>query len=878
MLTLLIPLLLSILGTSLASNLANPIECESNEFCVATLQEGSECIDGFCSNPFQSGCLRSLGIEIDNKTVWRACNSDDPVSNRDGICKSSGTSSGLEYDEIRILTNSWESPVFEAWILQILLSEAYDVPVSIETGQYNKSMNFYDSKSRFEHGQDYDYGGLKMCSEKKGVCSEASRNAEGYESCGHVMLELWNGAYSSEVKDLVLNDHAEPLMSLGVVGEEHWFVPKFTLQRDNSLSTFHGLTGNENRKKLAERFLRPTRWADYCNEVSEDGCATDDGVAKRRPASNTEEGDQFFVKNLYTGHFRSTPDNDCVASPDTCTGHFIDFPCGWKRFFIQQSHHLDIGLKSNGDESSGGYTYNEMVQIWRAANWTKSDAMGWWWRPDALYQEFQGTDAEFERVNLPNPNSQCVNNRIEHVAWCNPENDTTRGPPEGTCDNPPIPLQKLLSTGLFHLVEKGDVGGKESDLEAKKSPAYDILSQFTVDTYELEEIFAIWRSTNTTDKYGYNARKATCEWVGNNLENLKERLVLRDFPRIRVDNTRYKIGSQIALIFACISLATCLIVLVATYFHRNKNVFRYAQIEFVFLLLLGLILVSVSAILTAVPHTNTTCIASIWFTYVGYTLEIGPLLVKIAAINKLMQGAKKMKRVQLSKKLLYGVVAGLVVFACLYLTLWTAFEPPEKKGIYKLLPKDDERSNGIDSEARIVSYTETCGGDDYQWWYIGAAGIHTVFLLGMSILAFMTRKLKNDINETSVIAFLVYWNFLCMLLRIILISLEDYIDENLRNMCFSLVISIDVFAAIFIYFVPKFAESEERTSQRLGHFMGRATPTTYRTTMAGVSNSRATTTGVSTFRGATTPISGNDPRRETSVSVGDSNSEMYQGA
>ena len=76
--------------------------------------------------------------------------------------------------------------------------------------------------------------------------------------------------------------------------------------------------------------------------------------------------------------------------------------------------------------------------------------------------------------------------------------------------------------------------------------------------------------------------------VGNNLENLKERLVLRDFPRIRVDNTRYKIGSQIALIFACISLATCLIVLVATYFHRNKNVFRYAQIEFVFLLLLGL--------------------------------------------------------------------------------------------------------------------------------------------------------------------------------------------------------------------------------------------------------------------------------------------------
>lgn len=390
----------------------------------------------------------------------------------------------------------------QAWILQILLSEIFDVPASIEIGRNTESNEFYDRTSPFVYGTAYDYKAIENCATYEGNCSSIDRTKEPYESCGHVMLELWNGAYSPSVTELVLQNDADPSQSLGVVGEEHWFVPKFTLQRDNTLSSFHGLTGQENRQKLADRFLRPTRWGDYCKEVSENNC-NDDGVAKRPPETPDEEN-LFFDENLYIGHFRRTADNDCVTFPDTCTGHFIDFPCGWKRFFLQQAYHLDIALKSNGEEDAGGYSYGEMVQIWRAANWTKSDAVGWWWRPESLYQEFQGTDAEFERINLPNPNSQCVNNRIEHENWCG-DGDQTYDSAEGTCDNPPIPLQKLVSTGLYTLVH-------QEESEAKQSPAYDVISQFTISTYELEEIFSNWGATNTTDEFGYNARNAVCQW------------------------------------------------------------------------------------------------------------------------------------------------------------------------------------------------------------------------------------------------------------------------------------------------------------------------------------------------------------------------------
>ena len=63
-----------------------------------------------------------------------------------------------------------------------------------------------------------------------------------------------------------------------MLGQLGWYVPKFTALRDPTVLTYFGLSGQENREKLANLFLRPTRWGDYYDDVSNATRLSDDGV------------------------------------------------------------------------------------------------------------------------------------------------------------------------------------------------------------------------------------------------------------------------------------------------------------------------------------------------------------------------------------------------------------------------------------------------------------------------------------------------------------------------------------------------------------------------------------------------------------------------
>jgi hypothetical protein len=126
-----------------------------------------------------------------------------------------------------------------------------------------------------------------------------------------------------EAWDLSLEGAAEPPYGLGPMGVEGWFVPKYTGKHDPSLLSYLGIQGQQNRRKLAETFLRPTSWGDYCTQVSTDDCKASDNVAKRPPRTATER-ERYFVKDVYTGHFRATEKNDCDKWPLNCTGHLVE--------------------------------------------------------------------------------------------------------------------------------------------------------------------------------------------------------------------------------------------------------------------------------------------------------------------------------------------------------------------------------------------------------------------------------------------------------------------------------------------------------------------------------------------------------------------------
>lgn len=124
-------------------------------------------------------------------------------------------------------------------------------------------------------------------------------NPASYQSCLHVLPEAWSGSLTAPraLPEPIMQTHA-----LGAIAVATSFVPKFTVERDPSLANYLGLRGQANRAKVAQAFKRPTTWAQYCNEVSPDQCATPDGVAIRAPMDEGEEN-SMFVQDLYIGHF-----------------------------------------------------------------------------------------------------------------------------------------------------------------------------------------------------------------------------------------------------------------------------------------------------------------------------------------------------------------------------------------------------------------------------------------------------------------------------------------------------------------------------------------------------------------------------------------------
>lgn len=308
--------------------------------------------------------------------------------------------------------------------------------------------------------------------------------------------------------------------------------------------------------------------------------------------------------------------------------------------------------------------------------------------------------------------------------------------------------------------------------------------------------------------------------VAENFDEL-QRFIPRTHPRAYVEEEEKAID-LIALATGAVAAFVTVVSSFMTYKQKGKRVFQFAQVEFVFLLLFGLLLVSTAAVLTAIPPTNARCVAIAWLLNVGYSFELVPLVVKIAAINRLFQAAKRMKRIKLSRKLLFGGVAFLTSAVVIYMIFWTAIDPPSRKGEYILT--DGKTSSG----KTIVNTAYFCQSDSRVWMLVAVGG-QAFFLVCASILAFLTRKMRKDINEANTISFLIYWNFVCVLLRVILLLLEGSIDASRTNRSLSMILSADSIATIVIYFVPKFADKTVRSASGAHNFVSVGVPQVWQT-------------------------------------------------
>lgn len=161
--------------------------CNADAYCATNYREGSICDPEkhICTNPLSEGCLqRLLGDDENKRWKTRTCNSNDPKGASDlGLC----LQSEFNYTEVRIHHSNWESSIFYAWILQIILSEVLGVPVTIGLTADSSAASFYNVDNTFDYSPSaYPWEAL----------DEANRVGDCLESdlpCAHVFPEVWNG-------------------------------------------------------------------------------------------------------------------------------------------------------------------------------------------------------------------------------------------------------------------------------------------------------------------------------------------------------------------------------------------------------------------------------------------------------------------------------------------------------------------------------------------------------------------------------------------------------------------------------------------------------------------------------------------------------------
>ncbi|CAB9520220.1 Receptor-type guanylate cyclase gcy [Seminavis robusta] len=795
-LSLLVILWISQWGGTPAS--ATSVPCTVSEECEAAVQVGSRCVGGMCTNPFYNGgCLKTM-LPGWNRT--RICSSQDPLEAEElGYCRHSP----MDYMEVRMGSGSWESSVMNNWLLQILLSEMLDVPVSVEFGGPDVDVNLYQKEAKFDFFRTKfdryrkELGvatRVKDCRTVTGT--EGTIEPENYEACYHFHPEVWwkSTKNQSAVPEL------ESVVDLGVLSELAIFVPKFAVERDPTLMTYIGLGGQENRRKLADTFRSPTRWGEYCSEVSPTNCTRPDPIAERAPSDEKEEM-SFFVDGFFNGHFRKTENHDCDLNNSTCTGDFINAKCGWASYAKQQLYHNDIALEMRGPQANGGYSYKEQFQIYRAANATKSAVMILVYTTDPPYEEFLGSDAEMTRVMFPPPTQECLDSRIDTSDACevNATFFELFGAPEGACDTYPQPLKKLLSNG-FREITIGDGISNEF-----KSPAYDAVSLYQITELGYGEIFDQWLQRGPT---GYDLREATCQWVIDHFD-LFETFVPDSHPRTILESSESK---TVGLVHAALGIAIVvallvLVSLVVAFIKRKTKVIYYVQKEFLNLLLVGMFLVATGAILMAAPVVNWTCVVIPWATNLGYVLQLVPFYVRISAISDLATSGKQMQRVKLDLKYLYIKVAAVAFLVAAFVLVWTLVDTPEKTYEYEM--SGDTTAEG---ETIIRAY-DYCGSEQEHWMYMVFAW-RALILVPSCMTAVLASRVKEDMNDTRAMSATLCANFFFLLLQTIffLILHPSESDSDLMGYS-SIFLSADTIASLAIYVLPKFLDSGEELEE-----------------------------------------------------------------
>ncbi len=178
---------------------------------------------------------------------------------------------------------------------------------------------------------------------------------------------------------------------------------------------------------------------------------------------------------------------------------------------------------------------------------------------------------------------------------------------------------------------------------------------------------------------------------------------------------------------------------------------------------------------------------------IGYTLQFVPLLLKIAAINKITQQSLSLRRVDFKLDNLKIGVLSVLFCVIAYLTVWSIVDPSSKV---------EHRVLGSNNQVNLSLY---CTSRSNAWKFL-AFTWEVVLLLCILVLALQSTTLIKELDESQSLPLMVYTHFLFLVVRLIIAALgfTNAITANLEGGITSLLLSGDTILCILIYFGEKF--------------------------------------------------------------------------
>lgn len=406
-----------------------------------------------------------------------------------------------------------------------------------------------------------------------------------------------------------------------------------------------------------------------------------------------------------------------------------------------------------------------------------------WWYPDPTMDVY-----DFIQVFLPKATRECLENRADPPDRCTASPKELQGQKVGACGYNTHSFEKYFARSF-----------RESSIEvpiARRSPGLQLTTSIQLSDIDISQMMIDWVNRGV-DKWNYDPRDAVCTWVAKNYE---DGMKLKNFlppgyPRVIHQEAGYNTWlTYLSVVFGVVGIISSVAVGAGTYHFRGENQIRFAQEQFMYLCSLGFFFVGIGASVYGVVPSLGSCVARIWFVEIGFTLVFVPLLMKICAINKLMNDSKKCHATKVSKEQVYKVSVAIVGMMVLYLSIWTIVDRPTPESELVL------RNQGGDD----VDVHVQCSSKSMVWALIVFCW-EGVLICASAAVAYISRNIPSAFNESRALGNVAYASFLFFVFRIIVFALPDIVlQPSLKNAIISLLLTSESLVLIGMYFGVKF--------------------------------------------------------------------------